>query len=177
MTAKFNVNGYDMQFSDTDVVNPLDFVPAGETNYRNSRPWLLHDQGFTLAVVFASCEQDAVDEAVDAGKLNRFMIAEGDMADYGDEGEGIAYLGNAGEPFDIESLGIIELPNPAYSFAAMFMATRKAEEEAERVSLVSLLTREVTEEARDLFSCNCAGTCETTCTHAKATRLLSMLPK
>jgi len=126
MTAKFNWNGYDMQFDDTDVVEPSAFIPAGESNPHNVRPWLLHDAGFTVAVVFASSLQDAIDGAVDAGKMDRYQIQEADMADYeGEDDERISYLGNASEPFDIEGLGALELPNPAYSFAAMFMEAQK----------------------------------------------------
>lgn len=128
MTVKFPVNNFDFQFDDSDVVDPSAYIPKGEYNPHNVRPFLLHEEGFTIAVVFASCLQDAIDEAVDAGKLDRFMISPKDMADYGEEEEGVSRLGNAGEPFDIESLGIVELPNPHFSFAAMMAAYLKDEE-------------------------------------------------
>jgi hypothetical protein len=110
-----------IKWSDEDVVNVRDFTPAGEYNPHNVRPWLLHDHGFTIAVVFADCLQDAIDIAVDEDKMDRFLIQESDMDDYTDE-EGISYLGNASEPFDIEGLGIVELDNPKadLSFAALF---------------------------------------------------------
>ena len=110
-------------FSDDDVVNPGDFIPVGDYNPHGVRPFLLHDHGFTLAVVFASCLQDALDEAVDAGKLDRFQVSDAELGDYPNE-EGLTYLGNAGEPFDIESLDVIELPNPPFSFAALFTAAQ-----------------------------------------------------
>jgi hypothetical protein len=119
MTATFN----EIKFSDDDVVNKDDFIPKGEYNPHNVRPWLLHDHGFTVAVVFASSLQDALDEAVDADKLDRFQVTEAEMADYPDD-EGIAFLGNASEPFDIEGLAAIELPNPPFSFVALFNAAR-----------------------------------------------------
>lgn len=109
-----------VKWTDADVVDPDSWIPAGEFNPHNVRPWLLHDHGFAVAVVFASCLQGALDEAVDHDKLDRYLIAEEDLGDYGPEGEGIAYLGNASEPFDIETLGVIEMPNVAYSFAAMY---------------------------------------------------------
>ena len=110
-----------IKWSDEDVVNVRDFIPAGEYNPHNVRPWLLHDHGFTIAVVFADCLQDALDIAVDEDKMDRFLIQESDMGDYTDA-EGISYLGNASEPFDIEGLGIVELDNPKadLSFAALF---------------------------------------------------------
>ena len=84
---------------------------------------MLHDHGFVLAVVFADCLQDALDIAVDNDKLDRFQVTDNEMSDYPDE-EGLSFLGNASEPFDIESLGAIELPNPKFSFVALFNASR-----------------------------------------------------
>lgn len=111
----------EITFSDSDIVNPDDWIAAGEYNPHNVRPWLLHDHGFVVAVVFADCLQDAIDEAVDAGKMDRYAVADSDRGDYPDD-EGISFLGNAGEPFDIETLGAIVLPNPLRSFAAQFQA-------------------------------------------------------
>jgi len=120
MQAKFA----EITFTDADVVNPDQAVYQGENNY-GVRPWLLHDAGFVLAVVFADCLQDAIDEAVDADRLDRFMVSAEDMGDYPNE-EGLSFLGNASEPFDIESLGYIELPIPARSFVAQLNASVNA---------------------------------------------------
>lgn len=128
MTVKFPVNNFDLRFDDSDVVNREAYCPRGEYNPHNVRPFLLHDRGFTVAVVFASNLEEAIDEAVDADKMDRYAIGTEALADYGEEGEGISYLGNAGDPFDIESLGIVELPNPPFSFAAMMAAYLKDEE-------------------------------------------------
>jgi hypothetical protein len=143
----------EIRFTDEDVVNPDDFIAKGESNPHKVRPWLLHDHGFVLAVVFASCLQDALDEAVDNDKLNRYQIDPADAGERGDymtanlsematgfdencpeyvDANGTKYwwkveptfLGNAGEPFDIESLSANELPNPAFSFVALFNASR-----------------------------------------------------
>ena len=119
-TAKYQ----EITFSESDVVNLDNWIPKGEYNPHNVRPWLFHDHGFVLAVVFADCLQDAIDEAVDANKLDRYLVSPDDMKDYPDE-EGISFLGNAGEPFDIESLGVVELPNPPRSFVAQFNANQK----------------------------------------------------
>ena len=116
---------HEIKFSDQDVVNPGDFIPEGEFNPQKIRPWLIHDAGFTIAVVFASCEQDAFDEAADAGKLDPFLVSDSEMADYGPDCEGLAYLGNASEPFDIQTLGIVELPNPPFSFVALFNSMKE----------------------------------------------------
>ena len=113
-----------IKFSDSDVVNPDDYIAEGQYNPHRVRPWLLHDHGFVLAVVIADCLQDALDIAVDESKLDCFQVSEKDMADYGPDEEGITRLGNAGEAFDIESLGAIELPNPPFSFVALFNAMK-----------------------------------------------------
>jgi len=144
---KFN----EISFTDADVVNIDNWIPAGEYNPHSVRPWLLHDGGFVLCVVFASSLQDALDEAVDEGKLDRFKIDvkslaeredymtqnvaemaagfDADCPEYTDENGGKwwwavepTFLGNASEPFDIESLGYVELPNPKRSFCAQFDA-------------------------------------------------------
>jgi hypothetical protein len=109
------------KFTDADVVNVEDWIPAGEYNPHKVRPWLLHDCGFTLAVVFASCLQDVLDIAVDNNKLDQFKIEESDLSDYRDDGD-IDYLGNACEPFDIDVVDCVELRNPPMSFRTLWKA-------------------------------------------------------
>jgi hypothetical protein len=138
-----------VKFTDSDVVDLDDWIPEGEYNPHGVRPWLLHDHGFVLCVVFASCLQDALDKAVDEDKLDRYLIDMESLAEREDymtkdvaemaagfdkdcpeyvDKDGCkwwwsvepAFLGNASEPFDIESLGYIELPNCKRSFCAQF---------------------------------------------------------
>ena len=78
-TAKYK----EVQFSDADIVNLDDFIPAGEFNPHNIHPILIHDAGFPVAVVFASHLQDALDIAVDAGKLDSYQIEGKDFDEYG----------------------------------------------------------------------------------------------
>ena len=121
MPSEFN----DIRFSDADVVNPEEFIAANDDyNPHKVRPWLFHDHGFALAVVFAACEQDALDIAADQDKFDRYAVSADDLGDYGEDGEGLSYLGNASEPYDLEGLGIIELPNPSFSFCALFNAAQ-----------------------------------------------------
>ena len=122
MQAKINAANFEFTFNDSDIVNRDDAIWRGEYNPHNVRLWLLHDHGFTLAVVWADNLQDAIDIAVDNDKLDRYLIAEVDLADYGADGEGIAYLGNASEPFDIESLGYVEFSAPELSTVRLFGA-------------------------------------------------------
>ncbi len=127
-TSKIN----EVQFTDADVVNPDDFVPAGEeypmggvgTCNSRVRPWLLHDHGFVVAVVFADCLQDAIDIAVDKGKMERYLLSDEDWVDYsGPDDESISYLGNDCEPHDIETLQSIEFPSPPFSFVVLLNAS------------------------------------------------------
>lgn len=125
-----------IKFSDKDVVNTDNFIPKGESNPHNVRPWLIHNEGFIVCIVFADCEQDAWDEAVDNHKLDAWLIEEAgntpgtkglpaeDYPTLGTEEEedSITRLGNVGEPFDIETLSILQLPIPPYSWVSMFKA-------------------------------------------------------
>jgi hypothetical protein len=110
-----------LRFTDADVVNPEDFLPGGASPPHQVCGFLLHDHGFALAVVFADRLQDALDLAADAGKLDCFRVTEKERADDPDD-ERLSFLGNACEPFDIESLGAVILPNPRFSFVALFNA-------------------------------------------------------
>ena len=138
-----------IKFSDDDVVNQNACIFSGEYNPHNIHPWLFHDHGFVVCVVFASNLQDALDDAVAAGKFHRYMIDLTTACDRGNylsrnevspsydpncpdfidadgnrywwrEGMEPAFLGNASEPFDIESLSIEEMPIPKRSFCAQF---------------------------------------------------------
>lgn len=116
-------NYNEIQFSDSDVVNYDDWIPKGEFNPHNVRPFLLHDHGFVLAVVFADCLQDALDIATDAKKMERFKVEDADLEKMSDEQqERLDYLGNFGVPHDTEGMGVVELPNPPRSWVAQFNA-------------------------------------------------------
>ena len=120
MQATVRVENLELSFP-IPTLSTIPIFPQGESNPHNVRPWLLHDHGFALAVVFADCLQDALDIAVDNDKLDRYLI---DKADYGDyevetDSPRCAFLGNAGEPFDIDALGYVEL-QPYLSFAALW---------------------------------------------------------
>lgn len=126
METTIKIRGYEVTISDSDVVEAREFIPAGEYNPHNVRPFVAIDHGYVVGIAFASCEQDALDVLADEGRLDRFKVNEKDMGDYGDEEEGICRLGNAGEPFDIESMWLEAIPNPSFSFCALV----KAQEES-----------------------------------------------
>jgi len=134
-----------LSFTDEDVVDLSDINYAGEYNPHNQMMWLLHDHGFTLCVVMASSLQNALDIAVDNDKLDRFQIDPEDSSDrkvylttneagqdpdspeYVDD-EGVkywwsgepAFLGNASEPFDIESIGFVSFDLPKRSVVSLY---------------------------------------------------------
>lgn len=122
-TVKINANNLEFSFSESDIVNPEDCLFVGDTYHHKVRGWLLHDHGVTLCVVFAHSLNDAIDIAVDAEKLERYRVREEDAADYGGDiynSESVHFLGNAGETFDIETLGYVEFAGPTRSITDQF---------------------------------------------------------
>lgn len=75
------------------------FIPEIDRfNPHSVRLWLIGNEYGALAACWASCEQDAMDEAFDAGLLESFEVSEEDVAkSTDDEREGWVALGNAGE--------------------------------------------------------------------------------
>lgn len=140
------VGGITLSFTDDDVVD-LDDVLRDDPY--GGDLWLLHDHGFTLCVVEADHLPEALDAAVDADKLDRFQINLDDPSERADwmtknvvniapgfdpecpdrtDADGTqwwwqrepTFLGNALEPFDIETLGFVKLPLPKRSLTRLF---------------------------------------------------------
>lgn len=106
-------------YSVADFINPT----AYDSHDDKQRAYVVLNAGYVLAIVFAEypayCDQDALDESADSGKLDGLRITEDELKDYevtpgrqdwttGEyiwpEYEGVINLGNAGEPFADESL-------------------------------------------------------------------------
>lgn len=68
----------------------------GEYNPHNTRLFVIGNEFGALGAVWADCDQDALDELVDAGLGNGLLVDEAD-AD-----EDCARLGNAGEPANLD---------------------------------------------------------------------------
>lgn len=125
MKAEFYVKGTRVWFDDLDVVNPEFYMQPQESNPNGVRPWLIYNVDSPVCIVFASNEQDAWDEAADAGKLDGWLLTEDDVTD---EDE-VTRLGNASEPYYIDSYLIaFEIPNPPFSFAALVNAVNVKQE-------------------------------------------------
>lgn len=100
--------------------SPDDFVNAGSADFSGNRllnrAWVIHNQSYILAIVFADyygyCEQDALDEAADSGKLDGMLCDDSDLLDMrvdnfdeeNPEYHGVMYLGNYGRPYASESI-------------------------------------------------------------------------
>lgn len=121
MELTINVdNRFDIKLCDEDIINP-DEIDYGDTKGRGRNSlFILHDHGYVVCAVWSSCLQEAIDEAVNNDKMDRYLIDESDYDDYGvntDEPT-CSFLGNAGEPFDIDTLGYVELSAPLRSNCA-----------------------------------------------------------
>jgi hypothetical protein len=84
-------------------------------NYEYStKAYLIHDAGFPICIVFASEEHEAIDIAVDAGKLEAYKLTLKEELEYKQDGieSSITYCGDDVTPMDLDSLTIIELPHP-----------------------------------------------------------------
>ena len=123
-TVVYTEGHFEYKFdTESDIVNGDSMIPHGEFNPHNVHPFILHDAGFVLGVVFAEHLQDALDEAVDNDILDRFQVTEAELEEYrtGTDSDGypeyerISHLGNASEPFDIEGLDVVEVPNSRWT--------------------------------------------------------------
>lgn len=116
------IGHYEYRYTAEDFAN-LDSVDYSMFSHpRMNRAYVIHNAGAVLAIVFseyyAYCEQDALDEAVDRDKLDSLLINDSELPDYqtGTDSEGypeydgIAYLGNASEPFDQSTLDLFTIP-------------------------------------------------------------------
>ena len=79
-----------------DIMLPSSIDAACRFSTHNTRLWVIGHEFGAICAVFASCEQDALDAAVDADMLDCCLIEEPAVID-----EETAYLGNAGKPFDL----------------------------------------------------------------------------
>lgn len=83
-----------------------DPVLPGEYNPHNVRLWIIGHEYGPIVAVWASCEQDAFDEMLDQG-YEHFLVQPEDVDP--ELEETYAYLGNAGEPCDLDYAWIDEV--------------------------------------------------------------------
>ena len=101
--------------ADAKRVLANDVIFAGEFNPHNVGLFVIWNRDTPIAAVWASCEGDALDEAVDAGLLDavacdgEVRFNEEDQADEDLVGVAVTRLGNAGEPFYLDEVGCSRL--------------------------------------------------------------------
>lgn len=128
MLHTITINGHEFRFSDKDIANPDGMITVGSYNPYKIHPCILHEVGYVQAIVFAENLQDALDEAVDSNLLDHYQIVEAEFNDYAcsahdpefhhdcdDCDASMERLGNASEPFDIENLEAIEVPQSKWA--------------------------------------------------------------
>ena len=95
--------------ADKIMCNQEPILP-GDSHYYNMRLWTIGHEFGALCAVWATCEQDAIDCAVDLNLLDFLQISD---SDYGamtdDEKDEVLHAGNASEPFDQSGLWIAEV--------------------------------------------------------------------
>ena len=80
-----------------------------EYNPHNVRLWVIGNEYGAICAVWADCEQEALDEALDAGKLDSFLVEPEDV-DPDLLADGFyAHLGNAGEITDLSYCSMEEI--------------------------------------------------------------------
>jgi hypothetical protein len=92
-------------------------------NPHNVRAWVIGHEHGPICAIFASCEQDALDNACDANMLECLLITDPD--DVTDES---AHLGNASEAHDITHAWIAEVDFNAGRDISLIVALVRAGE-------------------------------------------------
>ena len=93
MTKFYTKSGAYHEIDDKDVLINNAVLPQ-EFNPHNVRLWIIGHEFGAICAIWASCEQDAFDEMLDAG-YEQFLVEEHE------EDREYCYLGNAGEPCDL----------------------------------------------------------------------------
>lgn len=93
-------NGYDRTYSSIKAL----YVNASDKAWFDKR-WAVWNEYGVIAIVFADCEQDALDIIVDESTRLDSCLAE----DIDDVHEEHCSLGNAGELFDLSYIGMQEI--------------------------------------------------------------------
>ena len=94
MTKFYTKSGAYHEIGDKDVLINNAVLPQ-EFNPHNVRLWIIGHEFGAICAVWASCEQDAFDEMLDAG-YEQFLVEETE------EDQDYSYLGNAGEPCNLD---------------------------------------------------------------------------
>ena len=88
----------------------LRIANPGESCFYDNRYAICNEFG-PIAFVHADCEQDAIDEAMDRGKLDSELMSSEDYQEYESNGwhDSFMLVGDAGEPIWAEYLSIARI--------------------------------------------------------------------
>lgn len=111
-------------FTDSDILNPFDAVYANEDNPNSIQPWLIHDQGSVVCMVFADSKSSALDIAANRGKLNTYRVEVSPWAHF-EPSDKCFPLGDEYHDYDIAPLTVMGLPKPKRSWCAQFNARQQ----------------------------------------------------
>jgi len=105
-----------------------DVIFSHEYNPHNVRLWLISNEYGPVAAVWADCEQDAIDEATDAGLMDAFLLEDDDIDEEDMEVGEYSFIGNAGEPADLTNLDIeaVDLSQQSLELLIAFAEARGA---------------------------------------------------
>lgn len=87
-----------------DFMLPAEIDSTCRYNPNNTRLWIIGHSFGAVGCVFASHEQDALDNAADLGMMDHCIAEDQDWED-----ESLTHLGNAGELFDLSDAWIAEV--------------------------------------------------------------------
>lgn len=94
MTKFYTKSGACHDINDKDILSNNVVLPQ-EFNPHNVRLWIIGHEFGAICAVWASCEQDAFDEMLDTG-YEQFLV------ENPEEDQDYSYLGNAGEPCNLD---------------------------------------------------------------------------
>jgi len=104
-----------------NVVFPWEFNP------HKVQLFVIGNEFGALGAVWADCDQDALDELVNAGLGDGLLVAEEDVAKMDDdEREELSHLGNAGEAANLDHAWIRECPLTGTELFCAFAEARGA---------------------------------------------------
>lgn len=130
MKYEFKVIGnygheYEMVLDGKDI-KCNDIIYPNEYNSNRVRPWIIAHEFGPICLVWASHEQDALDEMVDQG-YETFVVDPEDFEELTEnERDELAYLGNASEPNDLTYCQIYEVKNIPFDIWLKFAEARGA---------------------------------------------------
>lgn len=149
-TRTIKRGNFDHPYTAECFVNPdaYDFHHRSWNGRSDAKAWVILNAGYVAAIVFAEyyayCDQDALDEAADSGKLDFLQVSDSELADYeigkDSEGypeyEGIINLGNASEPFDSQNLDFFTVHPSVFALDSVIAAVIERDSRNEAMEYV-----------------------------------------